>query len=349
MQKQENYMLRCIELALMGLGEVAPNPMVGAILVYEHQIIGEGYHKKFGEAHAEVNCFKSVALENEDLISKSVLYVSLEPCAHYGKTPPCVNLIIEKGIKKVVIGCRDSFKKVNGKGIEILQTAGIEVEVGILEKECINLNSHFFNYHQKQRPFIILKWAETANGKIAGISNERLLISNAISTSKVHQWRSEVMSILIGTNTAIKDNPSLDNRLWSGSSPIRMVIDGSGRLPNSLKIFNDNKPTIVFNYKQKAQNGKVQFIQLMQNKSMILQIMDYCCANNIDSMLVEGGALLIQSFINEGIWDEARIIINSSLSIGNGLNAPQLNNALLYNEEAFLNDNIFYYKNNLTK
>ncbi len=342
-------MARCIELALKGLGEVAPNPMVGAILVHEHQIIGEGYHEKFGEAHAEVNCLNSVAVENEDLVSKSVLYVSLEPCAHFGKTPPCVNLIIEKGIKKVVIGCQDSFKKVNGKGIERLQDGGVEVVVGVLEEECINLNSHFFTYHQKQRPFIILKWAETADGKIAGISNERLMISNAITSTKVHQWRSEVMAILIGTNTALKDNPSLDNRLWTGKSPIRMVIDGSGRLPNSLKIFNDSKPTIIFKYKQEAQYGKVQFIQLVQNKSMLLQIMDYCYANNINSMLVEGGAQLIQSFIDEGVWDEARIIINSSLNIGNGLNAPQLNAALLYNQEAILGDTIFYYKNSLIK
>ncbi len=345
MQMHEYYMTRCIELALKGLGKVAPNPMVGAILVYENQIIGEGYHEIYGKAHAEVNCFNSVAEKNTDFISKAVLYVSLEPCAHYGKTPPCVNLIIDKGVKKVVIGCTDPFKEVSGKGIEILRNAGIEVMVGILEKECINLNSHFFTYHQQHRPYIILKWAQTANGKIAGIGNERLIISNTISTTKVHQWRSEVVAILIGTNTALKDNPSLDNRLWTGKSPIRMVIDSLLKLPIELKIFIDTMPTIVFNYKKESKNGQVQFIQLLKSKSVLLQIMDYCCVNNINSILVEGGTHLLQSFINEGIWDEARIITNTSLIIENGLNAPQLKSAFIYKEETIINDQIIYYKN----
>ena len=345
MQMHEFYMTRCIELALKGLGEVAPNPMVGAVLVYEDKIIGEGYHQVFGKAHAEVNCFNSVVDENINLISNAVLYVSLEPCAHYGKTPPCVHLIIDKGVKKVVIGCRDPFNKVSGKGIEILQNAGIEVVVGILEKECINLNSHFFTHHQQHRPYIILKWAQTNDGKIAGVGNDRLMISNAITTTKVHQWRSEVMAILIGTNTALKDNPSLDNRLWTGKSPIRMVIDSILKLPKELKIFNDNNPTIVFNYRQESKNGHVQFIQLLQSKSVLLQIVDYCCANNINSILVEGGTRLLQSFIDEGIWDEARIITNRSLTIGNGLNAPQLKSAIFYKEETIINDQIIYYKN----
>ncbi len=345
MQIHEYYMARCIELAQKGIGEVAPNPMVGAILVYENRIIGEGYHEKFGNAHAEVNCFNNVLAKDQSLVADAVLYVSLEPCAHFGKTPPCVDLIIAKGVKKVLIGCRDSFKEVNGKGIERLVTAGIEVEVGVLEKECINLNNEFFTFHQKHRPFIILKWAQTADGKIAGLGNERLMISNSITSTKVHQWRSEVVAILIGTNTALKDNPSLDNRLWAGKSPIRMVIDKSLRLPNDLKIFNDIKPTIVFNYLQEGYNGQVQFIQLLKNKSVLLQIIDYCYSNNINSVLVEGGAQLHQSFIDEGIWDEARIIINTMLQIGNGLNAPQLKSVLLYKEETILNDQILYYKN----
>lgn len=345
MQVHEFYMTRCIELALKGLGDVAPNPMVGSILVYENQIIGEGYHEKFGKAHAEVNCFNNVAAKDEVFVANAVLYVSLEPCAHFGKTPPCVDLIIKKAVKKVVIGCRDPFTEVNGKGIERLLDAGVEVIVGILEIECINLNNHFFTYHQKHRPYIILKWAQTADGKITGLGNERLTISNAISTTKVHQWRSESMAILIGTNTALKDNPILDNRLWTGKSPIRMVIDCTLRLPNDLKMFNDNKPTIVFNYMQERQDGSVQFIQLLQNKSTLLQIMDYCCANNIDSILVEGGTKLLQSFIDEGIWDEARIMTNTTLNIGNGLNAPQLKSAILYKEETIINDQINYYRN----
>lgn len=345
MQIHENYMLRCIELALKGLGEVAPNPMVGAVLVYENRIIGEGYHEKFGKAHAEVNCFNSLAKKDEGYVADAVLYVSLEPCVHFGKTPPCVDLIITKGVKKVVIGCRDSFKEVNGKGIERLVNAGIEVIVGVLENKCINLNNHFFTFYQKHRPYIILKWSQTAEGKIAGLGKDRLMISNSISTIKVHQWRSEAMAILIGTNTALKDNPSLDNRLWTGKSPIRMVIDCTLRLPNDLKIFNDNKPTIVFNYMQEGQNGQVQFIQLLKNKSVLLQMMDHCFEKNINSIFVEGGAQLHQSFIDEDIWDEAIIITNTTLQIGNGLNAPQLKSVLLYKEETIMNDQILYYKN----
>ena len=344
MQVHEYYMTRCIELALKGLGEVAPNPMVGAVLVYQDKVIGEGYHEQFGEAHAEVNCFKSVMEKDEVFVSNSILYVSLEPCAHFGKTPPCVDLIIYKGVKKVVIGCRDPFEAVNGKGIEKLQNAGVEVIIGILENECINLNERFFTYHQKHRPYIILKWAETVDGKIAGLGNERLMISNAISTTKVHQWRSEEMAILVGTNTVLKDNPSLDNRLWAGKSPIRMLIDQSLKLPNYLKVFTDNKPTIVFNFKKEVQIGTVQYIKILPNKSVLLQIMDYCYVKKINSILVEGGAQLLQSFINENIWDEARIIVNTTLAIGNGLDAPKLKLALFCKEETILNDQISYYK-----
>ena len=344
MQVHEYYMTRCIELALKGLGEVAPNPMVGAVLVYQDKVIGEGYHEQFGEAHAEVNCFKSVMEKDEVFVSNSILYVSLEPCAHFGKTPPCVDLIIYKGVKKVVIGCRDPFEAVNGKGIEKLQNAGVEVIIGILENECINLNERFFTYHQKHRPYIILKWTETVDGKIAGLGNERLMISNAISTTKVHQWRSEEMAILVGTNTVLKDNPSLDNRLWAGKSPIRMLIDQSLKLPNYLKVFTDNKPTIVFNFKKEVQIGTVQYIKILPNKSVLLQIMDYCYVNKINSILVEGGAQLLQSFINENIWDEARIIVNTTLAIGNGLDAPKLKLALFCKEETILNDQISYYK-----
>ncbi len=343
MQIHEYYIARCIELAQKGLGQVAPNPMVGALLVYQDKIIGEGYHQNYGEAHAEVLCFNSVSEKDKVSVSDSILYVSLEPCAHFGKTPPCVDLIIFKGIKKVVIGCRDPFIEVNGKGIERLQDAGIEVIVGILENECINLNARFFTYHQKHRPYIVLKWAQTADGKIAALGNERLIISNKISTTKVHQWRSEEMAILIGTNTAMKDNPSLNNRFWMGKSPIRMVIDCSLRLPNDLKIFKDNKPTIVFNYKKEEQIGAVYFIRILPNKSVMLQIMDYCYANKINSILVEGGTQLLQSFIDEGIWDEARIIINTTLNIGNGLTSPQLKSAISFKEEIIINDQIIYY------
>src|SRR5437868_6012424 len=230
-------MHRCLELAKLAAGNVAPNPMVGAVLVHEEKIISEGYHKQFGEPHAEVNCINNVKEEDKHLIEKSTLYVSLEPCSHFGKTPPCTDLIIKNKIPKVVIGCVDIYKEVHGRGIKKLQDAEVEVVTGILEKECIELNKRFFTFHEKYRPYIILKWAESANGKI-GIDTERVLISNEYSDRLVHKWRSEEAAILIGTNTALKDDPSLTTRLWQGNNPVRLVIDMDLRLPSHLKIFN---------------------------------------------------------------------------------------------------------------
>jgi len=257
----EQYMSRCIELAKLAAGQVAPNPMVGAVLVYEDKIIGEGYHKKYGEPHAEVNCINSVLAENKDLIEKSTIYVSLEPCSHYGKTPPCVDLIIKNKIKKIVIGCKDIYKEVAGKGIEKLKNSGAEVIVDILENECKDLNKRFFTFHQKNRPYIILKWAQSANGKIGSLSGERILISNDYSNRLVHKWRSDEAAILVGTNTALKDNPSLTTRLWEGNNPIRIVIDKENNLPSTLEVFNHEANTIIFNlYKDSIENN-LQFIK----------------------------------------------------------------------------------------
>ncbi|MBI3882924.1 MAG: bifunctional diaminohydroxyphosphoribosylaminopyrimidine deaminase/5-amino-6-(5-phosphoribosylamino)uracil reductase RibD [Sphingobacteriales bacterium] len=246
-------MQRCLELAKLGAGSVAPNPMVGAVLVYEDRIIGEGYHQQYGQAHAEVNCINSVKKEDKELISKSTIYVSLEPCAHYGKTPPCVNLIIEKQIPHVVVACRDSYKEVNGKGIEILKATGVNVVLGILEKEAIELNKRFFTFHREQRPYIILKWAQSGNAKIGNADFSRVLISNEQTNKHVHKWRSEEAAILVGTNTALYDNPSLTTRLWQGNNPVRLVIDTDLKLPTSLQLFNGEVKTIVFNkVKQEA-------------------------------------------------------------------------------------------------
>ncbi len=240
----ESFMHRCLELARLGAGYVAPNPMVGAVLLHEGRIIGEGWHKEYGKAHAEVNCINAVKESERQFISQSTLYVSLEPCAHHGKTPPCTDLIIRHKIPRVVIGCRDSFKEVDGKGIEKLKAAGIEVETAVLEQECRELNKRFFTFHTKQRPYIILKWAQTSDGFIAplippkvGISEpqtQRLFISNEYSNILVHQWRSEEAAIMVGTNTALLDNPELTTRLWPGPSPVRLVIDLNLRLPDSL-------------------------------------------------------------------------------------------------------------------
>lgn len=397
MASHEIYMHRCLELAQLAAGNVAPNPMVGAVLVYEDRIVGEGYHRQYGRAHAEPDCIASVKSEDKHLIEQSTLYVSLEPCAHFGKTPPCADLIIEKKIPKVVIGCRDPFVQVNGKGIEKLKAAGIEVEAGILENKCKELNKRFFTFHTKHRPYVILKWAQTLDGKIAAplisqgegnntqpslnqnsndasgvpesekgaMDNSRLggreamprfYISNEFTNRIVHKWRSEEMAIAVGTNTALHDDPELTTRLWKGKNPVRIVVDMDLRLPKSLKLFNSKTPTIVFNTKEHSlplekksvkelKEMGVGYYQITHHVSLVHQMMNALYSMDIQSVMVEGGAYLLQSFIDEGIWDEARVITNEQLVIGNGLPAPVLKDHDLTNTEQIFSDIIRIYKN----
>ncbi len=334
-------MQRCIELAKLAQGNTAPNPMVGAILVYNERIIGESYHKKYGEAHAEVNCINSVKEVDKYLINKSTLYISLEPCSHFGKTPPCTDLIIKSNIQKVVIGCKDYYKEIDGKGIEKLQNAGIEVITGILEKECLDLNKRFFAFHQRQRPYIILKWAESANSKI-GTAAERVLISNEYTNRLVHKWRCEEASILIGTNTALHDDPSLTTRLWPGNNPVRLIVDMNLRLPSHLKIFNKETNTIIFNKQKHEEDGNLIYYKIPED-NFITQILSSLCKLHMQSVLIEGGAKLLQAFIDEGLWDEARVIRNENLIINNGINAPGLKNAILQKQEKHFTDTINYF------
>lgn len=339
-------MQRCLELAKLGAGYVAPNPMVGAVLVYDNRIIGEGWHQQYGEAHAEVNAVgQAIRNGQTDKLSHSTLYVSLEPCSHFGKTPPCADLIIKHKIPKVVIGCRDPFKEVDGKGIEKLQEAGVKVEMAdrLMGYECKKINKRFFTFHTEQRPYIILKWAQTGDGKIAAGNIERLLISNEYSNRLVHQWRSEESAILIGTNTALLDNPELTTRLWPGNSPVRLVVDMNLRLPASLKIFNGEVRTIVFNSVRQEEKGNLLYYKLEGNKSLLTQLMAALYQLRIQSVLVEGGAKLLQSFIDDSLWDEARIINNSALMIDNGLAAPVLENAILTSSEKLFSDTIEIY------
>jgi len=338
----EQYMSRCIQLAELGAGNVAPNPMVGAVLVYDDEIIGEGYHKKYGEAHAEVNCINSVEEKNKHLIEKSTIHVSLEPCSHYGKTPPCVDLIIKNNIPKVVIGTKDIYKEVAGAGIEKLKNAGIEVLTGVLENECIDLNKRFFTFHRKQRPYIILKWAQSANGKIGSNNGERILISNDYSNRLVHKWRSEEAAILVGTNTALKDNPSLTTRLWKGKNPVRIVIDKNLKLPHELKIFSKATNTFIFNSLKNTIEENVEYIKL-ENKNFLEEMLHSLHKLNIQSVLVEGGAKTLQSFIDKGLWDEARIIMNEKLIIMNGVSSPELKDFKLAKQEKYFSDLINYY------
>ncbi len=343
MTTEEQYISRCIQLAKAGEGNVAPNPMVGAVLVYDNKIIGEGYHQKYGQAHAEVNCVNNVAEENKAFISQGTLYVSLEPCSHFGKTPPCTDLIIQNKISKVVIGCKDIFKEVAGKGIQKLKDAGVEVIAGVLENECIDLNKRFFTFHEKFRPFIILKWAQSLNGKIDTKGGERVLISNDYSNRLVHKWRGEEAAILIGTNTALKDDPLLTTRLWPGKNPVRIVIDKELRLPPELKVFNGDAKTIIYNLAKNSNEENLIHIRLEKEK-FIEQLIHSLFEMNIQSILVEGGAKTLQSFIDKNLWDEARVIINEQLIIENGIDAPQLKNFILEKQEKYGNDTISYFR-----
>ncbi|TMI63488.1 MAG: bifunctional diaminohydroxyphosphoribosylaminopyrimidine deaminase/5-amino-6-(5-phosphoribosylamino)uracil reductase RibD [Bacteroidetes bacterium] len=327
MNVHSKYMSRCIQLAQQGAGFVAPNPMVGAVLVYEEKIIGEGYHQQYGGPHAEVNCIESVKEEDKNLIPNSTLYVSLEPCAHFGKTPPCSDLIIRNKIHKVIIGCRDPFKEVDGKGIEKLRSAGVEVELGVLENECRELNKRFFIFHTEHRPYIILKWAQTADDKIASATNERLLISNEYTNRLVHKWRSEEASIIVGTNTALLDDPELTNRYWSPPSPVRLVVDMDLSLPRSLKLFDQKNKTIVFNAVKQDELENLLYYHVTTDVSLVHQLLNALYQLKISSVLVEGGAKLLQSFIDEELWDEIRVIKNEELIINNGLQTPLFNSA----------------------
>ncbi|OQP65203.1 bifunctional diaminohydroxyphosphoribosylaminopyrimidine deaminase/5-amino-6-(5-phosphoribosylamino)uracil reductase [Niastella vici] len=339
-------MQRSLQLATTAAGYVAPNPMVGAVLVHEGRIIGEGYHQQYGGPHAEVHCVNSVKAADRHLIPQSVMYVSLEPCAHFGKTPPCADLIIANKIPQVVIGCRDPFKQVDGKGVEKLQAAGVQVTLGVLEQESRVLNKRFITFHTQHRPYIILKWAQTANGKMAGEpGGERLLISNEFTNRLVHKWRSEESAILVGTNTALFDDPSLTTRLWKGANPVRLVVDMNLRLPSSLQLFNKQVKTIVFNSLQHEEQGNLLYYQVTQDVNLVHQVVHALYQLKVLSVLVEGGAQLLQSFIDEGLWDEMRIITSNELVVRQGLPAPRVHSGELLKQESLLSDTLHYFVN----
>jgi diaminohydroxyphosphoribosylaminopyrimidine deaminase/5-amino-6-(5-phosphoribosylamino)uracil reductase len=325
MDFHEIYMQRCLELASLGAGHVSPNPMVGAVIVHNDQIIGEGYHQRYGEAHAEVNAVNHVLSRHanaEALLKEATIYVSLEPCAHYGKTPPCADLIIKHQIPKVVVGCRDPFAQVDGKGIEKLQQAGISVMVNVLEEECRNLNKRFFTRIQKQRPYIILKWAQTVNGYFAPANGTQHWITGSESKKLVHRWRSEEDAILIGKNTARIDNPQLNTRLWPGKSPKRVVIDRNLELDNNLHVFNNSVETFVFNAVKTDFQDKTKFIALEDFDRFVPQyILFQLYLQDVQSLIIEGGAQTLNSFIEAGLWDEARIFTGKTL-LNDGIKAP---------------------------
>jgi len=325
MPSHEQYMQRCLELAALGIGSVSPNPMVGAVIVHEGKIIGEGYHQQYGQAHAEVNAVNSALSKYdnaEELLRSSTIYVSLEPCAHYGKTPPCADLIIKYRIPKVVVGCRDPFDQVDGKGIEKLQQAGIEVTTGVLEEECKWLNRRFFTRMQKKRPYVILKWAQTGDGFFAPVDRTQFWITGEESRRLVHKWRGEEDAILVGKNTVAIDNPQLNTRLWPGKSPKRVVIDRRLELSRDSHIYDQSVETLVFNEVKTDIDGKIKYIALEDFERFVPQyILFQLYLQDIQSIIIEGGAHTLNSFIEAGLWDEARIFTGKTV-LGQGIKAP---------------------------
>jgi len=340
----EKYIKRCIELAKNGLGSTYPNPLVGSVIVHENKIIGEGWHQKAGAPHAEVNAVNSV--EDESLLKQSTIYVSLEPCSHFGKTPPCSDLIIAKGIKKVVIGTVDPFAEVAGRGIKKLMEAGCEVQVGVLEKECQDLNKRFFTFHQKQRPYIILKWAQTADGFIAPKIQEKrepVWITNQYSKQLVHKWRSEEQAILVGTKTAIADNPKLNTRIWTGQNPVRVLIDKELKVPQESALLDNSINTIVLTEKTKTSGNNLIFEKLDFQKNLPEQICIILYRHNLQSVIIEGGAKTLQSFLDANLWDEARVFSGIS-EFHEGTKKPDFSGKIL-SEITMGRDTLKVYKN----
>lgn len=348
--KNETYIKRCLELAKKGLGITRPNPSVGCVVVCNGEIIGEGFTSSYGGKHAEVNAIESV--KDKTLLCKSTIYVTLEPCAHFGKTPPCVDLIVASKIPKVVIGCIDTNLQVAGKGVERLLKAGCEVVVGVLEKDCIEQHKRFFTVQNKKRPYIILKWAETTDGFIAPLQkdeNRPVWISNSYAQQLVHKWRSEEHSILVGTNTAIADNPKLDVRSWDGNNPVRVLIDKSLRVPESNSILDGSIKTIVFKDGNNSSNNISgnEYVNIDFSNNLPNQICSKLFDRSIQSIIIEGGKKTLQSFIDADLWDEARVFVGD-VSFGSGVEAPMLNES--HESEIDISDTkLRFYKNSNQK
>ncbi|MFT5846404.1 MAG: diaminohydroxyphosphoribosylaminopyrimidine deaminase [Psychroserpens sp.] len=334
MNTHETYITRCIAIAKNGLGITAPNPMVGSVIVLNNEIIGEGYTSTYGSHHAEVNAINAV--NNKALLKDATLYVTLEPCSHFGKTPPCSDLIIKHQIANVVIGCLDDNPQVAGKGIARLEASGCNVTVGILETECKQHHKRFFTFHNKKRPYIILKWAETANGFIAPINKDEkkpVWITNKYSRQLVHKWRAEEQAILVGTHTVLEDNPSLTVRDWKGKNPTRIVIDRELKLSKAHSIFSIDAETLVIS------DQNIDFKNPLAKQIAIL-----LHSKAINSVIIEGGAKTLQTFIDENLWDEARIFTGTT-TFKNGIRGPEFRGKLI-SEEKIIEDTLQIYVNN---
>lgn len=351
MDNHRIFMQRCLELAARGRGNVSPNPMVGAVLVHEDRIIGEGFHGHFGGPHAEVNAINAVSDADKKWIPDSTMYVSLEPCNHFGKTPPCSDLILKTGIKKVVIATLDPYIKVNGSGYSKLKEVGIEVTLGVMENEARKLNARFFCNQEAKRPYIILKWAQTQNGIISAEEGKPLKISCDLTNRLVHKWRSEEDAIAVGVNTLITDDPLLNNRLWTGKQPVRVLFDLHGRAPQKSKVLHGEGKTIVVSGNQNQNRDNVEYLNVEQENYDLKQILHLLYQKGIGSMLVEGGAITHRHFIGTDLWDEARVIISDNEyepDTDTCIKAPSLKNEIKIGENRLGTDTLFEFHNLLS-
>jgi diaminohydroxyphosphoribosylaminopyrimidine deaminase/5-amino-6-(5-phosphoribosylamino)uracil reductase len=340
LNEDELYMLRALELAILGMGQVSPNPLVGCVIVHEGKIIGEGWHKKFGEAHAEVNAVNSV--RHKTLLRESTVYVTLEPCSHFGKTPPCADMLVRKQVKKVVIANVDSNPIVSGKGIEKLRAGGINVTTGVLEAQACEMNRRFFTFVEKKRPYIILKWAQTSDGFIGRENYDSKWISDEFSRQLVHKWRSEEDAILVGSNTAQHDDPSLNVRLWTGRNPVRIVIDRFLKLPPSLKIFDQSQQTICYNVFRSEQKNNLELVKVSEN-NFITDLLTDLYNRKIQSVVIEGGEQILNAFIKTDLWDEARVF-TAPATFEKGISAPEIKTGF-QGEESLSTDTLRIFRN----
>jgi diaminohydroxyphosphoribosylaminopyrimidine deaminase / 5-amino-6-(5-phosphoribosylamino)uracil reductase len=341
MENHINNMMQCLLLATQGAGYVSPNPLVGAMLVHDGNMIGAGYHQQYGTAHAEVNCLASVSTENKHLIAESTMYVNLEPCNHHGNTPPCTDAILAAGIKKVIVGSKDVNEKVNGTGIQKLKENGVEVIENVLEQQCLAVNRRFFTYQSKKRPYIILKWAESQDGFVAVESKERTYLTGEKASKTNHQWRTQEDAILVGFQTALNDNPQLNVRHAEGRDPVRILWDPKLELPASHAIMDGKQPTIVMNDSKVGLENNIRFVKLKSVEELVFFLYE----NKTLSIIIEGGPKTIQKFLDANLWDEARII-KSEILLENGYRANQLQNEVYMYSNKQGTDEIFYFKNN---
>ncbi|MFT2010353.1 bifunctional diaminohydroxyphosphoribosylaminopyrimidine deaminase/5-amino-6-(5-phosphoribosylamino)uracil reductase RibD [Pontibacter sp. 13R65] len=340
----ELYMRRALELAALGRNAASPNPMVGCVIVHNGVIIGEGWHRQYGGPHAEVNAIRAV--QNKSLLPQSRVYVTLEPCSHYGKTPPCADLLINSGVRDVVICNTDPNPLVAGRGIKKMQEAGIQVQTGLLEAQGLELNKRFFTFQNLKRPYIILKWAETADGFLAGPACERIQISGKLARRLVHKWRTEEQAIMVGTRTALHDNPYLDTSHWPGRNPLRIVIDRKLQLSPHLHLFDGSQPTLVYNYlKEEQAQEDLTFVQLQEQQDLLPQLFQDLYQRNVLSVLVEGGTYLLESLLQANLWDEAFIFKNTDKTIGAGIKAPAMVSGKLKQAQTFGSDLLFQFGN----